>query len=314
MNDKNNFIPRHGSPLFYPQDLSEGFQGSSGGLNRRKFLKRTGGATAATFLAWQASSQRSGAVVIKETTSGEMEYTLHCLKNPDANDAPKAYAHGAVNPDPAKGTWRATHTQPWDSGDDAVTVSVFGDGPVVGAKADSFLFVGRMSAWHNDDFDDGNSGDDELGGDTQHQAINQNIGQGTLRITKDTNDEIIVEWIDPNIAFKPVTVEAADTDGLTDDSLSMVCAGVVFPTAITAVAVVNDGGSTHAFGMNAGIEKVGEVGLKYSVADPGGKHNAMASLNWTIEVVGRKRGSGDEWKSYGSASNYMSGVTIPEAD
>jgi len=53
MNDKNNFIPRHGNPLFYPQDPSEGFQGSSGGLSRRKFLKRTGGATAATFVAWQ---------------------------------------------------------------------------------------------------------------------------------------------------------------------------------------------------------------------------------------------------------------------
>ena len=53
MKDNNNFIPRHGSPLFYPQDPSEGFQGGSGGLSRRKFLKRTGGATAATFLAWQ---------------------------------------------------------------------------------------------------------------------------------------------------------------------------------------------------------------------------------------------------------------------
>jgi|GEM_PF-6048742 len=51
MNDKNNFIPRHGNPLFYPQDPSEGFQGGSGGLSRRKFLKRTGGATAAAFLA-----------------------------------------------------------------------------------------------------------------------------------------------------------------------------------------------------------------------------------------------------------------------
>ena len=46
MKDNNNFIPRHGSPLFYPQDPSEGFQGGAGGLSRRKFLKRTGGATA----------------------------------------------------------------------------------------------------------------------------------------------------------------------------------------------------------------------------------------------------------------------------
>jgi len=51
MNDKNNFIPRHDSPLFYPQDPSVGFQGGSGGLSRRKFLKRTGGATAAAFFA-----------------------------------------------------------------------------------------------------------------------------------------------------------------------------------------------------------------------------------------------------------------------
>jgi len=51
MNDKNNFIPRHGNSLFYPHDPSEGFQGGSGGLSRRKFLKRTGGATAAAFLA-----------------------------------------------------------------------------------------------------------------------------------------------------------------------------------------------------------------------------------------------------------------------
>ena len=58
MKDNNNFIPRHGSPLFYPQDPSEGFQGASGGLSRRKFLKRTGGVTAAaTFAGWYLGLQ-----------------------------------------------------------------------------------------------------------------------------------------------------------------------------------------------------------------------------------------------------------------
>jgi hypothetical protein len=51
MKDNSDFIPRHGSPLFYPQDPDEGFVGGSGRSTRRKFLKRTGGATAAAFIA-----------------------------------------------------------------------------------------------------------------------------------------------------------------------------------------------------------------------------------------------------------------------
>ena len=51
MNKNDYLILRHGTPLFYPQDPSEGFQGASRGLSRRKFLKRTGGATAAAFFA-----------------------------------------------------------------------------------------------------------------------------------------------------------------------------------------------------------------------------------------------------------------------
>jgi hypothetical protein len=58
MNDKHNFIPRHGSPLFYPHDPEGGFQGSGGGLSRRRFLKRTGGATASAFFAWHLSSSQ----------------------------------------------------------------------------------------------------------------------------------------------------------------------------------------------------------------------------------------------------------------
>lgn len=59
MDDKNYFIPRHGSPLFYPTDPQEGFQNSGGGLSRRKFLKRTGGATFSALLA--LGSERAAA-------------------------------------------------------------------------------------------------------------------------------------------------------------------------------------------------------------------------------------------------------------
>lgn len=55
MSDKNNPMPRTGSPLLFPEDPGNGYQGN--GASRRKFLKRTGGATAATFLGWSASQQ-----------------------------------------------------------------------------------------------------------------------------------------------------------------------------------------------------------------------------------------------------------------
>ena len=52
MNNKNNFSSRHGSPLFSPTDPEKGFDAGGGGQSRRKFLKRTGGATLATAIAW----------------------------------------------------------------------------------------------------------------------------------------------------------------------------------------------------------------------------------------------------------------------
>jgi len=83
MNDKNNFIQRHDSPLFYPQDPSVGFQGGSGGLSRRKFLKRTGGATAAAFLSWNAASV--GVATAVEDVSDEEDkpkWILVCTSDP----------------------------------------------------------------------------------------------------------------------------------------------------------------------------------------------------------------------------------------
>jgi hypothetical protein len=66
MDDKDNFIPRYGSPLLFPEDPADGFQGN--GVSRRRFLKRTGGATAATFLGWSAIQQNIRA---QETEGGE---------------------------------------------------------------------------------------------------------------------------------------------------------------------------------------------------------------------------------------------------
>lgn len=60
MNDKNNFIPRNGASLFYPTDPEKGFQGG-GKQSRRKFLKRTGGATAGAFVAWNLTTKQARA-------------------------------------------------------------------------------------------------------------------------------------------------------------------------------------------------------------------------------------------------------------
>jgi len=96
MNDKNNFIPRHDSPLFYPQDPSVGFQGGSGGLSRRKFLKRTGGATAATFVSWvtanKAFAGSSDPAPNESNTQHSAlfrQYKMVCEKQP-------AYTDGAI--------------------------------------------------------------------------------------------------------------------------------------------------------------------------------------------------------------------------
>ena len=83
MNNKNNFIPRHGSPLFYPQDPSEGFQGASGGFSRRKFLKRTGGSSIAAVLASSAASREARGVV-NGIDPGSVPYAGKWEIKPDA--------------------------------------------------------------------------------------------------------------------------------------------------------------------------------------------------------------------------------------
>jgi hypothetical protein len=108
MKDNDNFIPRHGSPLFYPQDPSEGFQGGAGGLSRRKFLKRTGGATAGAFLSWGALSRQARADYAKppEHMSDyikEFRYRLKCTVAPNPNDGSASWTevasvNGAAEP------------------------------------------------------------------------------------------------------------------------------------------------------------------------------------------------------------------------
>jgi len=66
VNGKDNFTPRHGSPLFFPEDPEDGFQGNR--VSRRKFLKRSGSATASTFLGWSALQQNIRA---QDPTGGE---------------------------------------------------------------------------------------------------------------------------------------------------------------------------------------------------------------------------------------------------
>jgi hypothetical protein len=69
MNDKNNSIPRNGTPLFFPEDPENGFSSGSSGITRRKFLKRSGGATSATLIAWSIGSQAANATPPSESES-----------------------------------------------------------------------------------------------------------------------------------------------------------------------------------------------------------------------------------------------------
>ncbi len=91
MNDKNNFTPRNGGPLFYPVDPEKGFDGGGGRTSRRKFLKRTGGATFASFLAWQSTSldARAGEQDSSDESDADNKWILVCTSDP-WNDARKA--------------------------------------------------------------------------------------------------------------------------------------------------------------------------------------------------------------------------------
>jgi len=64
MNDKANPFPRVNTPLFFPEDPEFGFSSGTSGPSRRKFLKRTGGATLATAMSWVVTNQRAGGEVI----------------------------------------------------------------------------------------------------------------------------------------------------------------------------------------------------------------------------------------------------------
>gem|GEM_PF-3373942 len=62
MNDKNNPTHRSGSPLFSPEDPEHGFISGPSATNRRKFLKRSGGATMGTALGWSLAANNVHAV------------------------------------------------------------------------------------------------------------------------------------------------------------------------------------------------------------------------------------------------------------
>jgi len=87
MNNKNNFIPRHGSPLFYPQDPSEGFQGGPGGLSRRKFLKRTGGATASVAIGSVLTSKLAAHTTWVDEAGNHSAYQIRAVENHNVEDS-----------------------------------------------------------------------------------------------------------------------------------------------------------------------------------------------------------------------------------
>lgn len=147
MNDKNNFIPRHGSPLFYPHDPSEGFQGSSGGIGRRKFLKRTGGATAGAFLSWSALNRQARADQ-QYPYSDSQEFYMVCIKSPAVTE--RTYDSGKV----------------WDTGilvDWAIRASYTAAGPTAGdfvKRGGSFYLDGnlKVQTWRDDPTTSGDEG------------------------------------------------------------------------------------------------------------------------------------------------------------
>lgn len=88
MRDKLNPFTRS-SPLFSPEDPEFGFSAGSGGPSRRKFLKRTGGATLASFLAAIPSrmeAQRTSASGSGDYVRTTTQWRLKCINAPNPND------------------------------------------------------------------------------------------------------------------------------------------------------------------------------------------------------------------------------------
>ncbi|MEJ6581257.1 MAG: hypothetical protein QNL33_07415 [Akkermansiaceae bacterium] len=147
MKDNNNFIPRHGSPLFYPQDPSEGFQGGAGGMGRRKFLKRTGGATAGAFLSWNALSAQARAEQ-QYPYSDSQDLYMVCIKSPKV--AELTYDSGKV----------------WDTGvlvDWGIRAYYSASGPTAGdfvKRGGSFHLDGDLmvQVWRDDPTTSGDEG------------------------------------------------------------------------------------------------------------------------------------------------------------
>jgi hypothetical protein len=91
MNNRSNFIPRNGSPLFYPGGPESGLGGGGNGVSRRKFLKRTGGVTAGALIA--AINLRNLQADVGDHVSVDSDlsagsfyqrrYWLHCKEVPE---------------------------------------------------------------------------------------------------------------------------------------------------------------------------------------------------------------------------------------
>ena len=75
-----------------------GFSNSGGGPTRRSFLKRSGGATAATFLAWQSSSRRASAEIFDPSPSDgwtQIYWGVVVKETPEVTDPQEVVRGGA---------------------------------------------------------------------------------------------------------------------------------------------------------------------------------------------------------------------------
>jgi len=293
MNDKNNSTRPSGTPLFSPEDPEVGFSSGSSGPSRRKFLKRSGGATVGSLIMWHGLAEKARGVVENNESNVSWEYTLRCKKHPMPNDPGNPVGLPDLHISP-NANWFVKGTKACD-GDtyEVLSLTLDGRGPVAGAVSDRFVFRGTLSADYNDDADDENTGDDQLGIDIQHQVIGASISEeASIEIMKDTSDGSIYCNFDPSdITPADIDVDSSNTNGLTENK-SMECTGAITPaTTMTALAAILTSSQSHSVGFNAGLANVGVAGASYSLSSEGTTNKVKKTLKWEIEVVRRPKGT-----------------------
>ncbi|MFT6177918.1 MAG: hypothetical protein ACJA16_000374 [Akkermansiaceae bacterium] len=281
-------------------------------LTRRSFVKKSSYSVAAVTILGTGLGLAAGA----SSQIQKWEYLLECTRNPETDDDYNPTYVGAL--DAGYAQWSVSNIKKWDPGftsghDNAAGVTLLGTGPVQGTRSLAFEFKAKIKAWQDDDYNDGNSGDDNLGEDIVCE-FDDDITDGEMSVRANADEtDAIVEWEPGSIApfNDPLTIQ--NTNGQDDGNVkNLTVAGVIYPATLMHAAIhLTDSGGSASLGISLNVAEVGGAGVTISITKPATDDVVEVHLVWDFMVFRRPKGTtnNDDWKKYKKPMELMQGLS-----